>query len=96
MKTTELEGLHEAVAKVLADKVSEKGTYISDDGKEVHGYIASPAMLAQAIKFLKDNHVTAEVAVDTNLGRLEEALKHKEHKGRRLAQVSPIEAAKEA
>lgn len=37
----------------------------------------SPAMMAQAIKFLKDNDITASIADDENMSSLAEELKKK-------------------
>tara|TARA_R110002051_G_scaffold295547_2_gene361360 strand:+ start:403 stop:621 length:219 start_codon:yes stop_codon:yes gene_type:complete len=53
---------------------------------------ATPADFQAAIKFLKDNSVTADIEEDPNLQGLEQALGNKQKKGRRihLASVSPI------
>jgi hypothetical protein len=40
-------------------------------------YTASPATLATAIKFLKDNAITCDIKKDTNMTALKDALKKK-------------------
>ena len=80
----ELAGLHGTVARVLADQLSDKIT-ISEEGETKEVYTAAPAVLAQAIKFLKDNNITASVEDDCNLSELEDMIKRKrEKRNRRL------------
>ena len=93
-KTTpveELNNLHTVVAKVLIDELTKSETIIVDD-KEVEISAPSPAMVAQAIKFLKDNNISSTPEEDKNLQSLEVVLKNKA-KHSRLATVSPIQAA---
>ena len=80
--------LHGAVAKVLTDQilVTEEVQELDADGMpygtgEV-AYSASPATLATAIKFLKDNSITCDVKVDQNMGNLAEALATKQKHSR--------------
>ena len=92
-KATEekLSSLHGVVAQVLTDQLSEKITVVDEDtGETKEIYAAQPATLAQAIKFLKDNDITASVEDDANLGDLAEQLRQKQQKRgeRKLALVS--------
>ena len=95
-KTTpveELNNLHTVVAKVLVKELTKKDTMLID-GEEVDISSPSPAMVAQAIKFLKDNDISSTVEDDINLNELSEILK-KKSKHSKLASVSPIQAAQE-
>lgn len=97
-KATErkLGDLHGAVAEVLLAQVTreEEETTFDADGNMVPTgdmvYSASPAVLATAIKFLKDNSITCEIEVDKNMNGLKEALS-KRQKHSRL--VGAAEAA---
>jgi hypothetical protein len=80
--------LHGAVAKVLTDQilVEEEIQELDEEGMPYGTgemtYSASPATLATAIKFLKDNQITCDIKVDTNMGNLDAALKKKEKHSR--------------
>jgi len=80
---SKLASLHGAVALVLTDQVkaTEVETTFDDDGNQVETgetvYSASPALIATAIKFLKDNQITCDIAQDENMGNLKEALRNK-------------------
>ena len=76
----ELSALHGVVAKVLKTQLEETVTVIDEDGKEDRVFTANPATLGVAIKFLKDNDITASIADDENLGELDELLKNKREK----------------
>lgn len=84
-KATEkkLSKLHGDVAEVLSEQVTykEKETTFDIDGNEeptgVEKYTASPALMATAIKFLKDNDITCDVEQEENLGALKKALSEK-------------------
>lgn len=67
-KATEdlLNTLHGRVAQTLIQHI---------DDEEV-----SPAMMAQAIKFLKDNDITTSIETDDGLNTLSDALKAKREK----------------
>ncbi len=75
--------LHGAVARVLTSKVLEKD-YIQvtnakgelEDSTEQE-YVVTASMLSVATKFLKDNAITSDVAVDVDMSRLQEALAKK-------------------
>ena len=91
-KATEekLSELHGVVATVLKDQLSETVIIADEDtGETKEIYTAAPATLAQAIKFLKDNDITASVEDDQNLNDLQELLRKKqtnrEGRGLRLA-----------
>jgi len=92
----ELGGLHAALAMVIRHQVEAKADWVTEDGEHQEMFTASPALLAVAAKFLKDNDITCSVDDDSNLGRLDEILSGKQKQGRlSLASVSPIEAAGE-
>ena len=95
-KTTPVEALnnlHTVVAKVLVTELT-KTDIVVIDGEDVDISSPSPAMVAQAIKFLKDNNISSTVEDDVNLSELEDILK-KKLKHSTLASVSPITAAQE-
>ena len=77
----QLSELHGAIAQVLKDQISERITITDEDTGETREiYTATPAVLAQAIKFLKDNDITVSVEDDENLSELDELLKQKREK----------------
>ena len=85
----ELSELHGAIARVLISQLSETITITDDDGMEAVVATATPATLGVAIKFLKDNDITASIADDENMNELDEMLKRKrEKRGLRLASSS--------
>jgi|TARA_Y100000310_G_C20696871_1_gene826336 hypothetical protein len=92
--------LHGTVAKVLTSQIQrqEESTTFDADGVEVPTgemeYVVAPATLATAIKFLKDNDITADREKDSNMGNLREALATKQ-KHSRLKLVDPEKAASE-
>ena len=85
----QLGDLHGAIAQVMTQQVlmKEDVTEIDEDGQvNVTGeqvFNATPALLAVAAKFLKDNSITADVSVDTNMGALKAALDKKQLSSRR-------------
>lgn len=89
-KATEkkLGALHGAVAEVLTSQIlhQQEETVFDSDGEEVGTgemvYTATPATLAAAIKFLKDNQITCDVETDTNMNNLREALANKQRHSR--------------
>jgi hypothetical protein len=72
----ELDELHGAVARVLRTQIEEQVT--TDAGEQI--LVASPALLGQAIKFLKDNGITTTIEDDSDLGKLDEMLREKQQK----------------
>lgn len=91
---TALGELHAAVARQLAKQID--ATEIMEiDGKEIEISTASPALLGQAIKFLKDNSITADPDKDENLTNLAEVLEKKRKQGSVVKLVPAIEAAGE-
>lgn len=82
--------LHGVVAKVLTDQVAVKEEVQELDEEGIpYGtgemvYSASPATIATAIKFLKDNSITCDIKVDKNMGRLQDALDKKQLHSRKL------------
>ncbi|ASL24429.1 putative terminase small subunit [Alteromonas phage vB_AspP-H4/4] len=89
-KATELAlgDLHGAVAKVLTSQVlhETEETTFDEEGNEVPtgnvAFDASPATIAAAIKFLKDNQITADMETDENMNNLREALARKQKHSR--------------
>ena len=89
MKASEdkLAKLHSMVAEVLTDQLSVKreldpeleGTG-ADGSAEV--YSASPALLAAAMKFLKDNDITCDIKTNDNMTKLQDTLSKKQKKFR--------------
>lgn len=89
-KATEsnMAALHGAVARVLTDQVlsqeakvdyNEEGEMV-DTGELV--YNASPATIAAAIKFLKDNNITVDIEENKDMNNLREALAKKQKHSR--------------
>lgn len=77
----ELSELHGTVARVLKTQLTETIEVTNEDTGEKEVLLtATPAVLSAAIKFLKDNDITASVAEDENLGDLEELLAQKRNK----------------
>lgn len=77
----ELSELHGTVARVLKTQLTETIEVTNEDtGEKEQLLTATPAVLSAAIKFLKDNDITASVAEDENLGDLEELLAQKRNK----------------
>lgn len=92
----ELGSLHGVVAKTLKDQLEAKATIIGEDGEPVEMSMATPQVLAQAIKFLKDNNVTAVMEVGDDMDNLKDILARKQKKGRtQLTAVPALEAAAE-
>lgn len=83
-----LSALHSAVAKVLTAQVlhEEAATTFDDEGNLVETgdtvFTATPATLAAAIKFLKDNNITCDIEVDKGMNSLKEALASKQKHSR--------------
>lgn len=81
-KATEsaLGDLHQSVARVLNDVVTNESEIIEYDaeGNEIQTgkmeYTCTPAMMAAAIKFLKDNSITCDIEQSDNMGSLRESL----------------------
>lgn len=89
-KTTEaaMNALHGAVATVLQEQLSykEESTMINADGEIVgtgeERFVATPATIAAAIKFLKDNDITVDITQDENLNGLKDTLAKKQKRSR--------------
>lgn len=89
-KATEekLSALHAAVADVLTAQVTHQQEDVSFDaeGNEVGSgemiYTASPATIAVAVKFLKDNSITADINTNENLNSLRDQLANKQKRSR--------------
>ena len=83
-----LSDLHGMVALVLTAQVGHQReeTTFDADGLEIGTgemiYDASPATIAAAIKFLKDNQITCDIEVDENMNNLREALAKKQKHSR--------------
>lgn len=80
--------LHGHIAKVMSAQVLEEEEVIEFDSEGVPvstgalKYTASPALLAVAAKFLKDNNITSDIKVDRNMSGLAEALNKKQKHSR--------------
>ena len=80
--------LHGAVAITLKAQVSKQVEDVEydADGNEIRtgemSYVASPATLAAAIKFLKDNNITADIGTNENLNSLRDTLADKQKQSR--------------
>jgi hypothetical protein len=90
VKATEqkLSKLHGAVADVLTAQVlhTEAETTFDNEGNLVETgdtvFTASPATIAAAIKFLKDNNITCDIEVDKGMNSLKDALAAKQKHSR--------------
>ena len=89
-KATEqaLNQLHATVATILNAQLNyqEEIEKINEDG-EIEGtgekrFVATPATIAAAIKFLKDNDVTVDIETDENMNSLKETLQRKQKHSR--------------
>lgn len=80
--------LHGAVAMVLTEMVTAKEEVQELDmdgmpfGTGEMQYTASPALLAAAMKFLKDNDITCDIKVEKNMTKLADALAQKQQHSR--------------
>ena len=91
----ELETLHAAVAKVLKENLQETLTVESEEGSN-EVTMVNTQVLTQAIKFLKDNNITATAEVGDDLHSVAQMLKDKPQRGRaQLRSVAAKEAAQE-
>ncbi|QDP66041.1 MAG: hypothetical protein Unbinned4336contig1000_6 [Prokaryotic dsDNA virus sp.] len=89
-KATEskLEALHGAVATVLTAQIEHKAEVkeFDEDGLEVGTgemvHTATPATIAAAIKFLKDNQITCDIENNTEMNNLRETLANKQRRSR--------------
>jgi len=83
-----LSELHGVVAEVLTAQLQqeEECTKINEDGEiEATGetrYTVSPATIAAAIKFLKDNDISADIETNQNMTGLKDALEKKQKRSR--------------
>lgn len=92
-KATErkLSSLHGALADVMTEQVLTREQVTEFDAEGIEQptgetyFSASPALLATAAKFLKDNSITADIQTDANLGKLEAALASKQKRSRMTA-----------
>lgn len=89
---TELEALHAVVAAVLKAQLQATSTIIGEDGEEVEMSLVTPAIIAQAIKFLKDNNITATLEQGSDMESVRDMLAGKQKKGR-LQLVDPLDEA---
>lgn len=85
---TKLSALHGAVAEVLTAQLkhTEAETTFDEEGNCVETgeevYTASPATIAAAIKFLKDNQITCDIETDENMNNLRDTLAKKQKHSR--------------
>ena len=91
---TTLNELHTIVAKTLKTELQREPTQIEIDGVLITPeHSIAPALLAQAIKFLKDNNITSIPEEDSNLESLRDTLEKKTKHSTRLTSISPKQAA---
>ncbi len=85
---SKLAQLHNAVATVLTEQVlhEEEETTFDGEGETVGTGVmvktATPALLATAARFLKDNDITCDVEQDENMSGLRDALGRKQKHSR--------------
>ena len=85
---TKLAALHNAVAQVLTEQVlhEEEETTFDGEGETVGTGMmiktATPALLATAARFLKDNDITCDVEQDENMSGLKDILSNKQRHSR--------------
>lgn len=92
---SELELLHATVARVLREQLEgQTMNIVGEDGEKKEINLASPQMVAQAIKFLKDNNITATPEIGDDLNDLADMLKNKPQRGR--TQLRAVDAKKAA
>ena len=89
----QLNELHGVVASVLKAQLEAKSTIIGEDGEPVEMSLVTPAIIAQAIKFLKDNNITAVMEVGDDMDSLAQMLKDKPKKGRAQLRAVPAKEA---
>jgi hypothetical protein len=87
---TQMGSLHGILAQVIAAQVGATEEYLDEEGELNVMYSASPALLAIAAKFLKDNEITCAVELDENLGKLEAIMANKQKKGRLALVDTPM------
>jgi len=89
--------LHADVANTLSEQVTreEEEVIYNEDGEAVTTgkqiKTCSPAVLAVATKFLKDNSITCDVETEDNMGKLKAAL---ERKQKRSTMSDPVQAGR--
>ncbi len=85
---TKLGILHGVVADVLTAQLEHKEaeTTFNEDGEMVETgeqiHTASPATIAAAIKFLKDNSITCDIETSENMNNLKDILSKKQKRSR--------------
>ncbi|MCP4340893.1 MAG: hypothetical protein GY799_18885 [Desulfobulbaceae bacterium] len=89
-----MERLHGKVAEILFEQLTASATVINEDGEAIEMSMVTPAMIGQAIKFLKDNDITSTPEIGDDLDNLAELLSKKQKKGR--AQLSTVPAKQAA
>lgn len=83
-----LAGLHDTVATVLTEQVAHRSdeTMLGENGEIIptgeQYYDASPATIAAAVKFLKDNSITCDIKANRNMTNLKDALDKKQKHSR--------------
>jgi len=92
---SELNELHVLVAKTLAHEMQKKDIMLVGGEETEVPRDVPPALLAQAIKFLKDNSITTTAETDENLSSLKDILEAKQKKGRLLSVVPATAAGEE-
>ena len=89
----ELEQLHAVVASVLKTQLTATATVVNEEGEIIEMSMVTPAIIAQAIKFLKDNNITATPEIGDDLDDLANMLKDKPQRGRAQLKAVPAKQA---
>jgi len=90
-----LNELHTIIAMTLKDQLQATMVVEDEHGDNKVVSLATPALIAQAIKFLKDNDITAVPEADENIEALKDILKKKQKRGSNVLSMSGAKAASE-
>jgi len=94
-EASELNELHRVVAQLLREQLEATVIVTDEDGSQKEMKMATPALIAQAIKFLKDNDITALPEDDENIQSLKELLDKRRKRGSNVINMNPNQAASE-
>ena len=90
-----LNELHSIIAMTLKDQPQATMEVEDGDGNTNVVSMATPALIAQGIKFLKDNDITSVPEADENIEALKDILKKKQKRGSNVLSMSATQAASE-
>lgn len=106
-KEKELSELHVVLAKVLATQVGQKVEIYDENDLDAEGmpkegtepkkvYVATPALLTVAARFLKDNDITCEIEESEGASELRDQLQQRRRRKSTLASILPLSQDEEA